>query len=214
MNVSQRMSPLTAFFLGLFGLGSVLVAVAGAIVLYGIRIVDTRSEGIQDLAKTVMADMPEVVNGVLVGLPEFVSELPPAAADIFSHERVPSYVKNLDVSVQFVPHSRHEGLRPVVRVVNNGQEVVAWLSVNVVAVDKNGLPIRGWSDVVATSFTLPDCNELRGPLFPGQQRYAFLKGVVNDKPLDVDGLTAKIEITDVRLWQQEKSTTTLTADAQ
>jgi hypothetical protein len=42
MNTHQRMSPFTALFLGIFGVAAVGITAGGAIVLYGMRVADSR----------------------------------------------------------------------------------------------------------------------------------------------------------------------------
>ncbi len=193
MNTPHRMSPLTAFFLGLFGVGGITIGAATTVVLFGMNVVDKNATVLTGIVENTVAD-----------LPEFVERLP-GLVDALGGRRVPGYVENLDVRVSFVEDKRSGGLRPVMAVTNNGGEVVSVLAVRVAALDVNNFPIREWTEVVATPLAFDD-HHWRGPLLPGNTRHLRLSGgwrsISAEQAL---GLTGAVEIADIRLEEASES---------
>ncbi len=184
-----RMSPLTAMVIGIFGTGGVAIVAVSAIVLSGMRIIDTKASAIIDLAE-----------GTVMGLPDLLESLPPALADLLDDRRAPAYASEIDIDVTFAPHQRRGGVRPVLTVTNNGSEVVSLLGVRIVALNKDQVPVREWTEMVATPIGLDD-NDWRGPLMPGSTRYVMVSCWPTIDEDKAEGLTAVTETTNIRVWK-------------
>lgn len=194
----NRMSPLTALFIGIFGVGAVGIASGTAIVLYGMRIID-RS------AFEVLGITENTLGSTLESLPQMLDSLPEAVGELLNDRRVPQYRSQVEVTAEFMLDERGNERRPVLTVRNTGEEVISLLAVRVVARNLKGLPRAEWTEVVATPLAVPD--EWRGPLFPGETRYALLSRWHCHGSLDPsEEYAAAVEIADLRLWnsgQQE-----------
>lgn len=189
MNTPGRMSPLTALFLGIFGVGAVGIASGTTVVLYGLKIIDHRADHLVGLAD-------DLVGGAIENLPAWLEALPPSIKEMLNDRRAPEYVKEIDVQAMFISGEPNGGSRAVVTVTNRGEEVVTLLAVRVVALNQDGVPVREWTEVVATPLAID--GDWRGPLLPGAQRYAIMSA--SHGRLGPDGLlTPKVEIADVRV---------------
>ena len=187
-----RMSPLTALFLGIFGVGGVAIASATLLAFRGMEIVDSKASSIISFAE-----------GTIEGLPDLINSLPPTIGDLLDDRRAPDYATFLDVEVRLVADEKSGGVRPVLTVNNTGSKVVSLLSVRVAALDDQGVPVHDWTEVVATPIALDDDWERgwRGPLLPGNVRYVVLSRSRSMPPGGVDSLTGVIEVSDVRVWR-------------
>lgn len=183
----NRMSPLTALVIGVFGIGAVGIASGSAIVLYGMRIININASAIVGLAENTVE-----------GLPELIESLPPALGDLFNDRRAPDYASQIDVAVRLVPHDRRDGLRPVLTVTNNGSKVISLLGVRVAALNESNAPVREWSEMVATP--LPIEGEWRGPLYPGSTRHVLVSGRPTITEEQAEKLTVVTEISEIRVW--------------
>lgn len=192
MVTHARMSPLTAFFIGVFGVGAVSIASVTAIVLYGLAIVDMKTtDALQFTEKTITTTLTE--------LPKLLESLPEAIGDLLNDGRAPEYAAHLDVNVDFVVDQRSGSLRPVLTVVNQGEELVSLLSVRVAVLNKSGLPIRDWTEVIATPIAID--HDWRGPLMPGATRHVVLSSCGRGVTADQAGeITGAVEISDIRIW--------------
>ena len=193
MTTKQRMSPLTAIFLGLFGMGTAVVCVGGLIAMFGLTIVDSRVDSALGLVETTIS-----------GLPELIDSLPPIVSDSFKDRRAPEYAQYLDVKVAFVPDGRGKGYRPALSITNRGEEMVSLLGVRVAALDESNSPIADWTEVVATPITID--HEWRGPLMAGQTRNVVLGGWYRLSEETAASVTGAWEITDVRVWDSSVKT--------
>lgn len=194
MTGHTRMSPLTALFIGLFGVGAVGIASGTLVVLYGMRIIDTK-------ANEVLGFADNTISKTIDGLPALFDSLPRAVEELLSDRRAPEYATNLDVSADFVVDERSKGRRPVLTITNQGSEVVSFLAVRVAALNSRRLPIREWTEVVATPIALED-GDWRGPLFPGDTRYAVVSSSWRTVPADrAEQVLPAVEIADIRIWQ-------------
>ena len=182
-----RMSPLTALFIGIFGIGAVGIASLTAVVLYGMRIIDTNASGVLRIAE----------EGV-EGLPDLLESLP-AIGDALGGHRAPDYVANLDIDVSFIVDERRGGLRPVLTVTNNGNEVVSMLAVRIAALNRSNVPLRDWTEIVATPIAIED--DWRGPMMPGATRYVVVSSCRSIPADKIDDVSGVIEISEIRLWQ-------------
>jgi hypothetical protein len=187
------MSPLTAFFLGLFGVGAVGIVSATLIVFAGMLIVGEKAGDLVRLADGT-------ITTTLDRLPGLIESLPESVGDILNDGRAPEYSDNLDIKVAFATDERARGVRPVMTITNTGEEVVSLLAVRVAALSQDSLPLREWTEVVATPIGM--CNDWRGPLYPGNTRYVVLGSSWRSFPMERLGqITGAVEISDVRIWR-------------
>lgn len=191
MQAPSRMSPLTAMFIGIFGVGAVAIASTAAVIVYGLNVLDRRAEGLMSFAD-------DVVDGAIENLPAWLEALPPALKDVLHDRRAPEYVKQLEVEARFVGGEARQPGRPVVTVTNKGDGIVTLLAVRVVALTSDGLPVREWTEVIATPLAIE--GEWRGPLLPGNRRHAIIGGHGGRVSEVAEGLVAAVEIADVRVF--------------
>ncbi len=187
MNNGSRMSPLTAMFLGVLFVGAVAIAAAGSVVLYGMRIVDSKSTALIHFA-----------GNTVEGLPELIQSLPPAIGDLLHDRRAPEYAGKIAIDAKFVVDEKGDVVRPVLTIRNTGEKAVSLLAVRVAALDVDGVPRRDWTDVIATPLAIDD--DWRGPLLAGSTRYVVLHGTRSHSG-KVETLTPVVEISDVRVWE-------------
>lgn len=194
MMAQNRMSPLTALFLGIFGVGAVAIGSSATVVLYALRIVDTKADAILAFTGQTVEGIPEFAQR----LPELIESLP-QLADTLVGSRTPGYVPNIEVVVKFVQDKRSGGFRPVLTITNHGEEMVSMLTVRIAALTADGAPVREWTEVVATPIALD--RDMRGPLFAGETRYVVVSTRRTVLAEDRPGITGDVEISELRLWQ-------------
>lgn len=188
MNEQRRMSPVTAFFLGIFGVVGVVIVSATLLTTYAMYIVDSKTDGVLGFAKTTIE-----------GLPDLVDSLPPALGELLNDHREPEYASNIKIDVQMITDERTNTVRPVLTITNEGDEVVSMLAVRVAALNSNGVPVGDWTQVVATPIAIED--EWRGPLFPHTTRHVVCSRYGGSR-----SVSAKIdvrpvaEISELRIW--------------
>ena len=194
MNVQKRMSPITAFFLGIFSVIAIGIASGTLITLYGMYVIDAKASSVLGLAK-----------GTITGLPDLLDSLPPAVSDVLNDRRAPEYAAQLEIDVHLITDERSGGVRPVLTVTNTGDEVVSMLAVRVAALNADSVPLRDWTQVVATPLAIED--DWRGPLFPHGQRHVVLPGFLSRRLIgEVQRLSTVSEISELRLWEPEQET--------
>ncbi len=184
----DRMSPFSALFLGIFGVGAVTIAASAGIVLYGMRIIDTTASSQLWFAEHTIE-----------GLPELIDSLPPTLADLLSDRRAPDYAGSIDLDAKFITDERSGGLRPVMTITNNGDEVVSMLAVRVAALNDTGAPVREWTEVVATPIAIDD--NWRGPLMPNATRHVVISSWRHIPKDRTDHIFAAAEISELRIWK-------------
>ena len=185
MHAQARMSPLTAFFFGLFGVGAVAVASGAVIVLYTLDMVDRH-----------FGSAMGIVENAAANLPEFIEGLPPAIKDALHDRRAPEYAASIETSVEMVEPAKGQSPFPTITIRNKGNELVSLLTVRVAALDAQGRAYQEWTTVAATPIGIED--EWRGPLLPGSTRHVVLDhGCYFDQR---DAVTLTVEIADVRVW--------------
>lgn len=191
----RRMSPLTALFIGFFGLAGVGAMSLTTVVVYGMSVVEGKIDRVLGVAE-----------GAITNLPEIVESLPPAVGELLNDRRAPSYAGEIDVDVKFVVDENRGRLRPAIAITNKGDEVVTMLALRVAALNEASAPIGEWTEVVATPIAIDD--EWRGPLYPGNTRHVVLgssyRGVSGEQ---VKAITAAVEVADVRVWRGDAVTT-------
>lgn len=194
MTGPNRMSAMTALFLGVFGVGGVAISGLTGITLYGMRIIDRNVSVITTVVENTLSDLPRFVES----LPEILEQMP-RVANTLAGRRAPEYAGHIDVQLSFVKSSRVDGLRPVMTITNKGSEVVSMLVVRVAALSGDHVPIREWTEVVATPIAVD--NEWRGPLFPGKTRHVVISSRRTVPESAADELLGAVEISELRLWQ-------------
>ena len=201
MTVQKRMSPLTALFLGIFGVGAVGIAAGSSIVLYAMRILDTKGSEILGFAEGTVAALPSVIDA-----------LPPAINDLLNDRRAPEYARQLDIDVRLTAGEQPGSWRPVLTITNQGEEVVSMLAVRVAVLLQDGVPVREWTEVVATPIAIDD--DWRGPLFPHATRHVVLSRRHCRGALTVNGAipTTVAEVSEIRLWEGQKEQPAATSE--
>ncbi len=191
MNEQRRMSPVTAFFLGIFGVVGVAVVSATMLTTYALYIVDSKTDGVIGFAKATIE-----------GLPDLVDSLPPALGELLNDHRDPQYASNIKIDVQMITDERTDTLRPVLTITNDGDEVVSMLAVRVAALNSNGVPVGDWTQVVATPIAIE--GEWRGPLFPHTTRHVVCSRYSGSRRVSAKvDIRPVAEISELRVWAQE-----------
>lgn len=196
MTGNTRMSPMTAFFLGIFGVVAVGIASGAAVTLFALNIVDGK-------ASTILRFAEGTIETTLKELPDLLESLPETVQDLLNDRRAPEYADQLDVTVSFLHDERHGGFRPVATIVNKGSEVVTLLAIRVAALNEQSAPLCEWTEIVATPIAIED--EWRGPLYPGNTRYVTFSTRYRGAAKELtDTITGAVEIADVRIWNQDQ----------
>ncbi len=191
--VKKPRSTLSTAAFGLSAFTVTVVVCATSIILYGLYIVDRKSDSLVDLLESSIVSLPEVTEA-----------LPPAISDVLNDRRAPDYAEQLDVSVQLAEVDSRKGVtQPVIEVHNRGNRLVTLLSMRVVILDEDGRPAVESNEWAATPFAADD--DWRGPLMPGSTR--TLSGgyyrLGDGRKIPADRVS--VEITDIRVWDGEKA---------
>ena len=183
MNVQKRMSVFTAIALGITAIVVTAIVSASAIVVYGMAIVDAKTDGVINTIETLVEELPTLK-----------AALPPALTDAMADERKPDYRELLDINVDFQRSDTRDHVgETTISVSNNGDEVVSMLAMRLVTLDDEGHPISAGTEYIATPLSID--NEWRGPLLPGSTRRAAYVRYCADRAADVE-----YEITELRVW--------------
>jgi len=181
--VHKRMSFLSIAIVSLSAIIVVTVLSASGIAIYGLRLVDKKTDGLIGL----LTESAKV-------LPELREALPPALTDAIDDERRPGYREHLRVLVRLTDDEQYRRrARAIVSVENTGDEIVSLLSMRLVALDEDGEPIGERATWAATPLQVE--NEWRGPILPGEIRRFTVWCCSAD-----DAATISHEITDIRVW--------------
>jgi hypothetical protein len=182
--------------IGTFAVTTVLCGTAVGI--YALSIVDRKSDNLVDLVRNTIHDLPEIVES-----------LPPVLADLLADQRRPDYAANIVVSAKLASKPDHRGrVRPIVRLTNQGDEVVSLLTMRVLVLDDQDEPIGEFTEWAASPVAVD--HDWRGPLMPGNTRVLTTHSVSigDDAP---DDYHVEVEITDVRIWTPENGKILATA---
>ena len=190
--VVRKGGVLTAFVSGVFGTLIVCIVCGVGLGWYALNIADRK-----------VSDVFGIGQSVIESLPEWSESLPTAVSELLNDRRSPEYRTQLDYSVRLEPGRDHHGHSlAVVKVSNNGAKTVTFMSARIVTNDQNGVPDQDYRTFIATPIMV-DEEQWRGPLLPGSSR-TFVQRLWNsDQPADVS-----IEITDLRVWEEEAQTAT------
>ena len=186
--VRKRISFLAALVLSLSAIIVTTVLSASAIAIYGLKIVDQKTDGVIGLVETVIH-----------GLPDLAEALPPALADALNDERDLAYAANLDVSVRLTDsdRNRRHGRRAIVKVENIGDRAVSLLSMRLIGLDEHADPVVECHTWAATPIQVDD-DEWRGPLLPHSTRRFAVWCYGGDEAVDMT-----YEITEIRVWSEK-----------
>ena len=173
------------------GLSAVVITIVVSLTvmaLYGIHLASEKSERVISLAE-----------GAIRGLPEFRQALPPALSDMLDDHRQPDYCQKLALDARIVTRpDSHGRTATAIEIANNGDQVVSLLSLRVVLLDENGVPLTESQEWAATPFAAD--HDWRGPIMPGAKRRFLCSGgrLYDVGPLNE--VNAEIEITELRIW--------------
>lgn len=185
----KRMSPFTAFFLGLFGVSGLLVAGVTVLALRGMSIADNNVTQVLGFADRTVA-----------GLPELIERLPESVQEILNDRRAPEYTSNVIVESQFVSTGYKNQVVPTLTITNNGDEIISLMAVRVAALNDHNAPYCDWSEVVATPIALDD-NDWPGPIFPRETRHIVLSSWCGRHSLTNLPAAGDVEIAELRVWE-------------
>ena len=196
MNGPKRMSVFTAIALGLSAVAITCIVSGSVIILYGMRIVDKKSDTLVGAARVLVEELPALR-----------AALPPALADAVNDERRPDYrdCLKIEVGVKSDP-TRPDRAETSISVGNEGDQVISMLALRVVVLDENSRPMSATTEYVATPLAID--NDWRGPLMPGSKR-RFGRTVHCARPVG----SVEYEVTELRLWKPETPAEASTAPA-
>lgn len=162
--------------------------------LYGLRIVDTKSDN-------VLASVQHVIGN----LPEIQKNLPPVLADALNDERRPDYLGKIKITASLGAGPNKRGdIHPFVEITNTGDEVVSMLPLRITLSDAQGSGLAQRSRMGATPLGVAD-EDWPGPLMPGAtrkivQRFS-LERERGSNPGEASDYQVSCEVTDVRIWK-------------
>ncbi|MCU0915082.1 MAG: hypothetical protein MUC88_11035 [Planctomycetes bacterium] len=164
-----------------------------AVLLYTVHLASEKSERVITLAQDAIK-----------GLPELTQALPPAVADMLDDQRRPDYCKELTITAQATPQPDDHGrVRTTVEIVNNGAEVVSLMSLRILLVDEENVPLCESQEWAATPFAADD--GWRGPILPGSRRHFVTYRGRWERPNRTGDLRAEVEVTELRVWNNPKN---------
>lgn len=185
--VVKKGGAITALISGVFGTLIVCVICGAGLGFYAMNLADRKVSEFLQSGRTLLDVVPELRESF--GM----------VTDLLNDRRAPEYRRELDVSAEVAPgRGRHEECAIVVEVANNGDDVVTYLTARVVLEGADGTPLDEYRTFVATPISVPD-DQWRGPLLPGSvRRFAVPVRVIGS----ARDLTATIEVTDLRTWNE------------
>jgi hypothetical protein len=193
--IHKRMSFLSVAALSLALVLIAAIVSATGITIYGMRLIDHKTNDLGGLLKETVQALPEIRRA-----------LPPALADAVDDERRPDYRTELKFAVRLSQDQGGDYDRAIVEVENCGDRVVTLLSMRIIGLDKDGEPVVERNTWAATP--LQADHDWRGPLLPKETRRFAV-------PCWTDRRVAKIvhEVTDLRVWRTGGPTQSAKADA-
>ena len=182
----KRTSFLSALVYGVFGFLTTVVLCASGVGVYALHIADGRA-----------GDLLGIGESVLAGWPDWQNALPPALTDAIQDRRAPDYLSQMEVSVSIAPRDNGHYARAVVEVTNNGPKTVTLMALHVSIEDEDHTPLSDFVSYAATPFAVDD-GDWRGPLLPGSTR-RYGRTIRHS---NADKLTAVVEVSELRVWQE------------
>ncbi len=201
--VNKRRSFLATLVLGLSFVIATVIGSATVLGLYGMNIIDRKTGNVFELAESTIANLPELIQG-----------LPPVLADVLNDQRRPDYAQQLEVSVSLTNDRSSKGPRAVVKIRNDGDQVVSLMSMRIVVLNDRGEVVAEMNEWGATPVAAE--HDWRGPLLPGATRYFAVHHSYYDRSAGppTGDLHVEYEITDVRVWNGDRFQTTALASAE
>jgi hypothetical protein len=185
----RKRSFLSQVALGLSCIAVTVTVCGAAIVLYGMHIASTKA-----------ADFLTLAGSALEGLPDFQNSLPPLAADLLRDRRQPDYRSELEITARVVTLPTPQGTgRLGIEILNKGDELVSFMSLRVVALDRRGDPVFMSTEWAATPIA---ADEWPGPLMPGSRRRLSAAFIPRYGILQPDEVRVEVEVTDIRVWEK------------
>lgn len=173
--------------------------------MYGLRIVDNKSDSVLECVQNVVSNLPEIQKN-----------LPPVLADALNDERRPDYMGKIKVTASVVSGPNKRGdLNPTIEITNTGDEVVSMLPLRITLNDAKGSGLSQRTRMGATPLGVAD-EDWPGPLMPGAtrkivQRFNLDRGSNLGEASDYQ---VECEVTDVRIWKPAAPAVTQTAKAE
>ena len=190
--IYKRHTFLSALAMGVSAVIIAFIVSCTVVIIYGMHFASNKSEELVSLAEEAIR-----------GLPELQEALPPVLADMLNDRRQPDYSSQLTITPTTTLLPADNGtVKTRIEIVNNGKQVVSFLSLRLVVLTSNNEVITESDEIAATPIAAGN-ERWRGPLMPGSHRYL----VVSRGSLPVysaDELKPQVEITDIRIWNGEK----------
>jgi hypothetical protein len=190
--IYKRHTFLSALAMGVSAVIIAFIVSCTVVIIYGMHFASNKSEELVTLAEEAIR-----------GLPELQKALPPVLADMLNDRRQPDYSSQLTITPTTTLLPADNGtVKTRIEIVNNGKQVVSFLSLRLVVLTSNNEVITESDEIAATPIAAGN-ERWRGPLMPGSHRYL----VVSRGSLPVysaDELKPEVEITDIRIWNAEK----------
>ena len=190
--IYKRHTFLSALAMGVSAVIIAFIVSCTVVIIYGMHFASNKSEELVTLAEEAIR-----------GMPELQKALPPVLADMLNDRRQPDYSSQLTITPTTTLLPADNGtVKTRIEIVNNGKQVVSFLSLRLVVLTSNNEVITESDEIAATPIAAGN-ERWRGPLMPGSHRYL----VVSRGSLPVysaDELKPEIEITDIRIWNAEK----------
>ncbi len=203
--IYNKRSFLATLALGVSSILAILVLCLAGIFIYGMNIADRKTDNLLDFVGEIARQVPQLKES-----------LPPILSDAISDERRVSYQSELEVGVKVALVRPESGeIQPVIEIKNGGDQVVSFLSMRIVLLDPDGLPLAEINEWAATPIA-DGGNSWRGPLFPGSKRLFRARSYhLRDQrwlvfdPDDPDGvrlngIRGEVEITELRVWSPDR----------
>lgn len=190
--VYRKHTFLSALAMGLSALAIAFIISCTVVIIYGMHFAGDKSDKLISLLEDAVR-----------GLPKLQESLPPALADMIDDRRQPDYCTQLEITAKTTPSPDPNGrMQTTIKVVNNGEEVVSFLSLRVVVLNTRDEILAESNEWAATPFAAE--HKWRGPLMPGSRRY-FLVSQSEASPVSTgDYIRTEVEITDIRIWSSGK----------
>jgi hypothetical protein len=162
--------------------------------VYGMNLAGKNGEKLFSFARSFIEEIPEVRKS-----------LPPIISDIIDDRREPEYSSELLITVQPAKSLKDQGkASAVIQVANKGNGVVSLLSMRIVLLDNSDNILGEFNEWIVTPFAVEE--DWPGPLMPNSNRFFSSKGKTSVPYSDPSLLKAEYEVTDIRIWNSEKTT--------
>ncbi len=156
------------------------VGCAMIVVVYGMSIVDQRSESVLSIVERVAGELPNIAESPIIG-------------EAIGH-RLPDYRDQLDVDVTFTEvQGRDKYMAPLLKIHNRGDRTIGFMAVRLLIRDGEGRLVDEMDRFAAFPVAGLD-DDLPGPILPGETR-SLVTGWIGRGT----GLEADIEISDIRV---------------